>query len=218
MNNIKTEFSACIITGGSALRERTEKAMVFYSPESSYFDGLLEKEGRAFDESACGFLLLDGLLQKNRIQRAELILLRGDNGRPYIANHAGVDFSISHSESCAMCCVALGDGAMAGTVGCDVQHDTGWPEERMLALSEQFMDEEEHAAFYYAKDKSKEFHTAWARREAYVKRIGGSIVEDIHNVIRGEKFTDGVIILRGEKYYYSINTADAANVARSEPD
>lgn len=200
------DFSAAVITGGTALRERAENAMVYYSSESSYFDGLFEKEGRAFCESACGFLLLDGLLQKHNVRRAELILLRGDNGRPYAVN-AGLDFSISHSESCAMCAVALGEGVSAGMIGCDVQHDTGWPEERMLALSEQFMDEEEHAAFYYAADKSKEFHTVWARREAYIKRIGGSVVEDIHNVPRGEKFTDGVIVLTGEKYYYSINIA-----------
>ncbi len=201
------DFSAAVITGGTALRERAEKATVFYSPESSYFDGLFEKEGRAFCESACGFLLLDGLLQKHNVRRAELILLRGDNGRPYAVN-AGVDFSISHSEGCAMCAVALGEGVTSGAIGCDVQHETGWPEERMLTLSEQFMDEEEHAAFYYAADKSREFHTAWTRREAYIKRVGGSVAEDIHKKLpRGEKFTDGVIVLTGEKYYYSINTA-----------
>ena len=87
---MKTDFSACILTGEAALRERLENIAGSYSP-------------------ACGFLLLDNLLLKNRINRADLII--ADGGNPRIINRSDIAFGIAAAESCVMCCLAVGEGA-----------------------------------------------------------------------------------------------------------
>lgn len=207
MNNIVTDISACIVAGGSDLRQRVENTMMFYAPESGYFVTLLEREGDSFVQSACGFLLLDSLLQKHRINRAELVLDRKASGRPYISDRSDIDFSISHSEGCALCCLAVGEGA---SVGADIQHDRHYSDEKLAALASAFMDESELREMSAADNKAACFYKAWTRREAAIKRSGGSIFGSLSDIsLDGERFLDGVITACGERYYYSINYADA---------
>ncbi len=106
---MKTDFSACILTGEAALRERLENIAGSYSPESGCFAALAQKAGREFEVTACGFLLLDNLLLKNRINRADLII--ADGGNPRIINRSDIAFGIAAAESCVMCCLAVGEGA-----------------------------------------------------------------------------------------------------------
>ncbi len=105
---MKTYFSACILTGEAALRERLKNIAEFYS-EGGCFAALAEKTGRAFQVTACGFLLLDSLLLKHKINRAELVI--ADVGNPRIINRNDIDFGIAAAESCVMCCLAVGEGA-----------------------------------------------------------------------------------------------------------
>lgn len=198
------DMAACIVSGGESMRTRVEHAMSFYAPSDGYFTPLLAKGGRAFERSTSGFLLLDGLLQKNRINRAELTLTRLENGRPCFVGCDTLDFSISHSGSCAMCALAMGENA---SVGADLQREKRYSDDKLSELAMAFMDEEDMAAFYYAKDKPREFCTAWTHLEAYLKRTGESVFTDLRQVnLHGEFFSDGVIIMDGTRYFYSINT------------
>lgn len=220
------DFTASIITGGG-IRARIENLRSAYSEAcGAYFDDILSKRGKAFADSACGFLLLDSLLQKHRINRAELVISVDENGRPH-TNRPDLDFSISHSEGCAMCAVAIGEAA---NVGIDVQHERPYSLEKMTELARTFMTAEELKEFSEPiaagramplisidKDmedfnrKNKQFYTAWTRREAYAKRVGSDIFDNLKTAnIAKEHFRDGVISSCGERYYYSICAPEEA--------
>lgn len=214
------DFSASIVTGGG-VRSRIEALRGLYSEQcGAYFDEILGKRGRAFADSACGFLLLDSLLQKHKINRAELAITLETNGRPR-TNRSDLDFSVSHSEGCAMCVVAIGEGA---NVGIDVQRERPYSLEKMTELARAFMSAAELAEFTapgspkrpipligydrYIDEyiiKSREFYTAWTRRESYTKRIGSDIFDNLRTArLDGEFYRDGIITACGERYYYSI--------------
>lgn len=236
MNIMILDFSASIVTGG-AVRNRVENLRQFYSENcKDYFDGILSKRGKAFADSACGFLLLDSLLQKHKINRAELEITEDENGRPR-TNRSDFDFSISHSEGCAMCVVAIGEGA---NVGVDVQRERPYSLEKMVELARTFMTDKEFASFnefgfsaisrktipLICEDKdmeefiqkSKEFYTAWTRRESYAKRIGSDIFDNLKSAkIDGELYLEGIISACGERYYYSISAPEEA-FAEEEAD
>lgn len=202
MSNV-VDLTASIVTGGSVLRTRIESAAAFYGSGSrGYFEDILSKRGNAFRDSACGFLLLDSLLQKHRINRAELVITLDGSGRPRV-NRSDLDFSISHSEGCAMCVIEIGEGA---NIGVDVQRERPYSDEKMNELARAFMTEEELSEFRNSAHKPAEFFTAWTRRESYVKRIGSDIFDNLKCAdLSGESFREGVITACGRRYYYSIN-------------
>lgn len=199
----KIDFTASIVTGGSGLRARIENARAFYNAAcADYFEDILSKRSNAFCDSACGFLLLDSLLQKNRINRAELVITLDERGRPR-TNFSNLDFSISHSEGCAMCVLELGEGA---NIGVDVQRERPYSAAKMDELAKAFMTDSELAEFRNSEHKPTEFFTAWTRRESYVKRIGSDIFDNLKCAdLSAESFREGVITACGKRYYYSIN-------------
>ncbi len=205
MSEMEIFSSACIVTGGEELRRRVENTMMFYAPEGGYFDLILEREGAAFAESACGFLLLDSLLLCRGIDRAGLVLERTPAGRPFVANRGDIDFSISHSEGCAFCALALGEGA---GVGADIQRDRGYSEEKLSELSKAFMTEAEYAQFLAAADKTSFFYRTWTANEAAQKRAGASIFGgNSDRPDGGELYASGIITACGKRYFYSIDRA-----------
>lgn len=203
MTNNVIDFAASIVTGGGVLRARIENAAAFYNEGSrGYFEDILSKRGNAFCDSACGFLLLDSLLQKNRIDRAELVITLDERGRPH-TNRSDLDFSISHSEGCAMCVIEIGEGA---NIGIDVQRERPYSSEKMRDLSEAFMSDIERYNFILDGCEPAKFFTAWTRRESYVKRIGSDIFDNLKCAdLSSESFREGVITACGRRYYYSIN-------------
>lgn len=217
------DFSASIVTAGG-LRNRIEGLRGLYSELCGpYFDDILCKRGKAFADSACGFLLLDSLLQKHKINRAELVITLEENGRPR-TNRRDLDFSVSHSEGCAMCAIAIGATGEGANVGIDVQRERPYSLEKMTELARTFMTAAEFEKFTaplspnhpiplfgYNRDmdeyirKSREFYTAWTRRESYAKRIGSDIFDNLKTAkIQSEFYRDGIITACGERYYYSV--------------
>lgn len=217
------DFSASIVTAGG-LRNRIEGLRGLYSELCGpYFDDILCKRGKAFADSACGFLLLDSLLQKHKINRGELAITLEKNGRPR-TNRRDLDFSVSHSEGCAMCAIAIGAIGEGANVGIDVQRERPYSLEKMTELARTFMSAAELARFTaplspnhpipligYNRDmdeyirKSREFYTAWTRRESYTKRIGSDIFDNLKTArIQSEFYRDGIITACGERYYYSV--------------
>ncbi|MBP1563599.1 MAG: 4'-phosphopantetheinyl transferase superfamily protein [Oscillospiraceae bacterium] len=203
---MKIDFASCIVTGGNFMRQRVESAMDFYSAECvDYFQMILSKRKEAFCDSACGFLLLDGLLQKNKINRSELVITVDKRNRPHFSAD-NLDFSISHSEGCALCALAIGNGTEDIRIGCDVQRERDYSKEKMIELSRAFMNEKELSDFEKSGFNPDRFFTAWTHRESYVKRAGSDIFDALKSAdLSGEYFLDGVIYVCGEKYRYSIN-------------
>ncbi len=200
---MKIDFTASFVTGGG-LRSRIEELRGSYSPRcAAYFEDIQSKRKGAFCDSASGFMLLDSLLQKNKIDRFRTAILLDAYGRPYI-DDPELDFSVSHSEGCAICVLAVGEGA---SVGCDVQRARRYSEEKLVELAGAFMTNDEFILFDHVPDKAAYFFTKWTRREAYVKRVGSDIFDNLKTADPiGEFFLDGVITACGEKYFYSINT------------
>lgn len=202
--NYRIDFSACAAAGRDALRSRIEEARSYYSPMSSeYFDGILAKEGNRLSESSCGFLLLDGLLQKNRIDRSGLVISRNGDGRPSVINRRDIDFSISHSEGAVCCALILGEDAR---IGCDIQRARKYSPEKMSELAEIFMCAKDYMDFLKTNDE-RLFYTIWSRREAYIKANGGDVFGNLRDIsFWSGNFSTKVISLFGERYYYSICT------------
>lgn len=200
---MKIDFTASIVTSGG-MRTRIEDLRICYSPRCvDYFEDILKRRGSAFCDSASGFLLLDSLLQKNGIDRLETAILLDSHGRPYIDDPT-LDFSVSHSGGCALCVLAMGDEA---AVGCDVQHARNYTDEKLSTLAKTFMNVPELSDFETSPDRTAEFFKAWTRREAYVKRVGSDIFDNLKSGYPdGEYFREGVISACGERYFYSINT------------
>ena len=203
---MKIDFASCIVTGGNFMRQRVESAMENYGAGSvDYFQTIFAKRKEAFCDSACGFLLLDGLLQKNKIDRAELVITVDERNRPHVSAE-NLDFSISHSEGCALCALAIGNGTENVTIGCDVQRERDYSQEKMRELSRAFMNEKELRDFEKSGFDPDRFFTAWTHRESYVKRAGSDIFDALKSAdLSDEYFLDGVIYVCGEKYRYSIN-------------
>lgn len=188
------------------MRSRIEELRICYDPRCvDYFEDILKRRGSSFADSASGFMLLDSLFQKNKIDRLKTAILLDANKRPYIDYpEMALDFSVSHSGGCALCVLAMGEGA---AVGCDVQHARDYTEEKLSTLAGTFMNDLEISDFEHAHDRSAEFFRAWTRREAYVKRVGSDIFDNLKTAeLSGEYFREGVIYACGERYFYSINT------------
>lgn len=200
---LRIDFTASLVTGGG-MRMRVEELRSCYDPRCAvYFEDIQSKRKSAFCDSASGFMLLDSLLQKNKIDRLSTAILLDAHGRPYI-DDPELDFSVSHSEGCAVCVLAMGNGA---AVGCDVQRARRYSEEKLSELAPTFMTNRELAVFESAADKAAFFFSTWTRREAYVKRVGSDIFDNLRSVdLSGEYFREGVITACGERYFYSINT------------
>lgn len=200
MAELKIDFSACIVSGGSELLGQIEALRSEYSPMcGEYFDYITGKSGRhmdAFVESACGFLLLDNLLKKNGVDRSAIAIARNSDGRPCVINRNDLDFSVSHSEGAAFCCVAAGADA---AVGADIQFARTYSRERMEELAKTFMSQSELNSFLRSSARTDEFFQAWTRRESHYKRCGHDYA------LAPGSFLNGIISSCGKQYYYSIS-------------
>lgn len=205
MAELKFDWSACIVSGGAELIHRVEAARGEYSGVcAEYFDYLVSKAGKIgvhgdrFEESACGFLLLDNLLKKNGIDRRDLAIMRDNSGRPCVINRSDVDFSISHSGGAALCCLATGADA---SVGADIQRLQETSAERIEELAKTFMEPRELHSLQISSgaEKADMFYRGWTRRESYYKRCGQD------DFPMSGIFRDGIIRACGGVYYYSIS-------------
>lgn len=205
MAEMIVDHTACVVSGGAELINRIEAAEAEYSPMCrEYFSYLYGKRGRAFPESACGFLLLDSLLIKNGIERSEIVIARNSDGRPCMINRSDIDFSISHSEGAAFCCLVLGGNVR---VGADIQRVRNYSREYMEQLARTFMSKSQLESFLVCSDREKYFYTAWTNREAAYKRIGSyhGFTEETDGAPAQGDFRNGVISACGKRYYYSIS-------------
>lgn len=208
MADLIVDYTACIVTGGTDIKSRVESISAEYSPMcGEYFEYLYGKRGASFYESACGFLMLDNLLKKQNVNRQELVIARNSDGRPNVINRKDIDFSISHSEGAAFCCVVIGENA---AVGADIQHIRNYSREYLTQLARTFMSKSELESFLVCSDKTEYFYTAWTRRESLFKRCGsypGLTGSRDSEPVQGS-FATGVISSCAGRYYYSISLPD----------
>lgn len=155
----------------SDARQLLSRAAVFFSEKSQpYFEAITQKKNdKAFIHSASGVALLGKMLSELKLPQKKLTLRRLENGRPYIEN-ASLDFNISHTDNAVMCAVTE-----CGIIGCDIQSDRYYSEEKLSSLAGFFMTDEQLAEFAVSNDKNAYFYRLWTVKEACLKCVGGNL-------------------------------------------
>ena len=94
----------------------------------------------------------------------ELLLSRGEWGKPCLAERPDVHFNLSHSGDLVLCAVSHGE------VGCDVQRMDGWNP----GLAERFFSPEETAWLFSLPEGERcaGFYRLWTLKESFVKATG----------------------------------------------
>jgi phosphopantetheine--protein transferase-like protein len=127
-----------------------------------------EEQSRA---SMAGILLLETALCEQGINLDGLTVLREPSGRPYLEG-ATLDFSISHTDSLAVCAVDFGANAVQARLGVDVERiDRSRDEASMLRIARRWFSEGEIKLLEKAPTEET-FLRIWTAKEAIVKRTG----------------------------------------------
>lgn len=106
------------------------------------------------------------------ISPQEIILKQDDNGKPYADNDADVSFSLSHTRTAVFCAVSHG-----GQIGVDIERICDYLPDVMhyvghlaeIELIEKLPDSMQASMFY----------KIWTRKEAYGKKNGLGICQDL---------------------------------------
>lgn len=127
-----------------------------------------EEQSRA---SMAGILLLETALCEQGINLDGLTVLREPSGRPYL-DGVSLDFSISHTDTVAVCAVDFGADAIEARLGVDVERIDGSRDEAsMLRIARRWFSEGEIGLL--EKEPTEEtFLRIWTAKEAIVKRTG----------------------------------------------
>ena len=100
-----------------------------------------------------------------------------EHGKPFLAAHPGVHFSISHCKEAVGCLVS------DRPCGLDVEHIRKAKEE----LVRHTMSPRETDAIFSASFPDIAFTRLWTQKEAVLKLKGTGIVDDLHSVLEPEK-------------------------------
>jgi len=124
--------------------------------------------------SMAGMLLLETALCEEGLAPDRMSVLREASGRPYLEG-ATLDFSISHTDTAAVCAVDFGAEAMEARLGVDVERIDGSRDEAsMLRIARRWFSEGEIGLL--EKEPTEEtFLRIWTAKEAIVKRTGEGI-------------------------------------------
>lgn len=169
-----------------ARRILSREADFFHEKSASYFEAIYKKSNdKAFIQSAGGVVLLAQMLREKGIAKKRAVLKRQENGRPFLEGER-LDFSISHTDNAVMC--ALTEW---GRIGCDIQADRKYTEERLNRLARFFMSSGQLAEFAVSDDKNAFFYDLWTVKEACLKCSGGTMkTADDRDGICVHKFTE----------------------------
>lgn len=105
-------------------------------------------------------VLLKKALSEAGIEEAEFGI--GEKQKPYLKNHPGLFFNLSHSEEMVMCIVSDCE------VGCDIEKI----KESRTDVAERYFTAEENRAIKSAEDKKEMFFRIWTLKESYIKALG----------------------------------------------
>lgn len=137
--------------------ERQQKARRYKFPK-----------GKALSLGAA--LALDKLLQRRGLRERDQRYLEGKHGKPSLADHPEIHFSISHSSHFVACAMADCE------IGIDIQHlvKANYPLMRRVLSDEEL----EMVMAQQGEERQMLFARLWALKEAYLKAVGTGITDD----------------------------------------
>lgn len=137
--------------------ERQQKARRYKFPK-----------GKALSLGAA--LALDKLLQRRGLRERDQRYLEGKHGKPSLADHPEIHFSISHSSHFVACAMADCE------IGIDIQHLVKVNEPLMRRV----LSDEELGMVMAQQGEERQmlFARLWALKEAYLKAVGTGITDD----------------------------------------
>lgn len=117
-------------------------------------------------QRAGGYLLRNRLFSRAGILPDGIIIERFDSGKPYLADHPELSYSISHSGCLSVCALAVN-----AEVGADIEQtpQAVADEERFERLAQRCFASGERAAFTASDNPVEEFYRQWTRKEALFK-------------------------------------------------
>lgn len=137
--------------------ERQQKARRYKFPK-----------GKALSLGAA--LALDKLLRRRGLRERDQRYLEGKHGKPSLADHPEIHFSISHSSHFVACAMADCE------IGIDIQHLVKVNEPLMRRV----LSDEELGMVMAQQGEERQmlFARLWALKEAYLKAVGTGITDD----------------------------------------
>lgn len=137
--------------------ERQQKARRYKFPK-----------GKALSLGAA--LALDKLLQRRGLRERDQHYIEGKHGKPSLADHPEIHFSISHSSHFVACAMADCE------IGIDIQHLVKVNEPLMRRV----LSDEELGMVMALQGEERQmlFARLWALKEAYLKAVGTGITDD----------------------------------------
>ena len=98
----------------------------------------------------------------------EIKIMRGENGKPYLAGEGGIYFNLSHSGEYVMCAVSDRD------IGCDIQKftDTDYRIAERFFISREYDD---IAGRETQEQRRDMFYRYWTIKESFLKATGKGI-------------------------------------------
>lgn len=125
-------------------------------------------KGKALSLGAA--LALDKLLQRRGLRERDQRYIEGKHGKPSLADHPEIHFSISHSSHFVACAMADCE------IGIDIQHLVKVNEPLMRRV----LSDEELGMVMAQQGEERQmlFARLWALKEAYLKAVGTGITDD----------------------------------------
>ena len=137
--------------------ERQQKALRFKFPM-----------GRALSLGAA--LVLDELLQDHGLREREQHYIIGEHGKPSLASHPELHFSISHSGHYVACVLS------SSVVGIDIQHRVEVNEGVVRHVCSE--EEINWLATQKGEDRVTGFLRLWSLKESWFKMVGTGLTDD----------------------------------------
>lgn len=128
--------------------------------------------------------LIKKICENYKLSPEDIVLLKTENGKPYIKDHPDIHFNISHTNGAIA--VAFSDSP----IGVDVEKIRDFN----LKITERFFTpyEKKHL-FCKTPDTKRSFFEIWTKKEAYIKRYGLTLsqlkstdTKHIHTFQRGK--------------------------------
>ncbi len=190
-----------------------------YPARREAVDRLNNKKAR-LASMATGLLLQELVDKELGVKPVQLVVRKGEQGKPYIEEYPDFHFNISHSGD--MVAIAYG----ASPVGIDIEHircrenDLKVAKRCFTEEEYRFITEEDYELDTEGISRSKEerFFMVWTMKEAYLKYKGTGIsvpmksfvVEPYHGIIQGEALVCEPVVIND--YVYTVCVDDGVEV------